>query len=87
MTFDADGKILRVTPTHEGIEPVRIENVEQLINGVQLTEVAEGQPALRVDYFTIDGKSLGTHAPTGRGLYIRRELLPDGRVRSMKIVR
>ena len=87
MTFDADGKIQRVTPTREGIEPVRIENVEELINGVQLTEVSDGKAALRVDYYTIDGKSLGGNAPTGRGIYIRRELLSNGRVRSMKIVR
>lgn len=86
MTFDAEGRINRVTPTREGIDPVVIDNVQQLITGVQLTEQTAVQPALRVDYYTIDGKALGTTAPVRKGIYVRREILANGRVRSMKIV-
>ena len=86
LTFAADGTINRVTPTRQGINPVAIPDVEELITGVHAVPGTEST-AVRTSYYTLGGVSLGTAAPTKRGIYIRREELSNGQVRSMKIVK
>jgi beta-xylosidase len=90
LTFNADGTIRRVTPTNRGIDPVVIPNVEEMITGIH----GIGQPesanwtgeATGVAYYTADGTRLGTQAPHLPGLYLRREVLPTGEVRTLKMV-
>ena len=90
LTFNADGTIRRVTPTNRGIDPVVIPNVEEMITGIH----GIGQPesanwtgeATGVAYYTADGTRLGTQAPHQPGLYLRREVLPTGEVRTLKMV-
>lgn len=84
LTFNADGTISRIQPTREGIQPVDI-NVEDMLAGIR--QPSAQREMTGVGYFTIDGRSLGTKAPTARGLYIRREQMADGSVRAMKIVK
>lgn len=91
LTFDAEGRINPVTPTRQGIAPVEIAHVEELITGISSAEgnvepMGQGQ-AIRVEYYAIDGSSLGSQAPTSRGLFIRKEVMEDGKVRSIKIMR
>ena len=86
LTFAEDGRINRVTPTREGIEPVQVPNVQEMITGVERTPNGESV-ALRTDYYTIGGVSLGSQPPLKGGIYIRREVLSNGQVRSMKIVK
>ncbi len=86
LTFAADGTINRVTPTRQGIEPVVMPDVEEMITGVHAVPGTEST-AVRTSYYTLGGISLGTVAPTKRGIYIRREVLSNGQVRSMKIVK
>lgn len=91
LTFDADGKINPVTPTRQGITPVKFDRVEELISGISSPGVnneaiVQGK-AVRVEYHRLDGSSLGSHAPTSRGLYVRKEVMENGQVRSMKILR
>ena len=86
LTFAADGTINRVTPTRQGINPVAIPDVEELITGVHAVPGTEST-AVRTSYYTLGGVSLGTAAPIKRGIYIRREVLSNGQVRSMKIVK
>jgi hypothetical protein len=79
-----------VTPTNRGIDPVVIPNVEEMITGIH----GIGQPksanwtseATSVAYYTADGTRLGTQAPHLPGLYLRREVLPTGEVRTLKMV-
>ena len=91
LTFDAEGKINPVTPTRQGIDPVRIDNVEALVTGISQTEKSlwEGEQGrtVHVEYLGIDGSSLGSHAPTSHGIFIRKETMKNGKVRSIKIVR
>jgi len=86
LSFAADGKIQPVTPTRQGIEAVKIPNVIEMITGVN-SPSADYSEAVRTTYYTLNGVSLGTNAPTTSGIYIRRELLSNGQVRSMKIVK
>ncbi len=91
LTFDTEGKINPVTPTRQGIDPVRIDNVEALVTGISQTEKTlwEGEQGhtAHVEYLGIDGSSLGSHAPTSHGIFIRKETMKNGKVRSIKIVR
>lgn len=93
LTFNADGTIRRVTPTNAGIQPVLIPNVEDLITGIEVlpntphsTPDASCSAQTNTAYFTIDGTALGTKAPTQPGLYLRREVLPDGTARTLRIL-
>lgn len=93
LTFNADGTIRRVTPTNAGIQPVQIPNVEDLITGIEVlpntphsTPDASCSAQTNTAYFTIDGTALGTKAPTQPGLYLRREVLPDGTARTLRIL-
>ena len=93
LTFNADGTIRRVTPTNAGIQPVLIPNVEDLITGIEVlpntphsTPDASCSAQTNTVYFTIDGTALGTKAPTQPGLYLRREVLPDGTARTLRIL-
>ncbi len=85
LTFNADGTIHPVTPTREGIKPVYIDNVEQKVTAIR--EVSDDASAVSVSYYTLDGIALGGQQPTQRGLYIRREVLSNGQVRALKILR
>ncbi len=90
LTFNADGSIQRVTPTNKGIDPVVIENLEDLISGIEEVEsnsTNEGSKAVSVTYFLPDGTSLGVNPPTRSGLYLRREVLENGQTRTLKILR
>ena len=93
LTFNSDGTIRRVTPTNAGIQPVLIPNVEDLITGIEVlpntphsTPDASCSALTNTAYFTIDGTALGTKAPTQPGLYLRREVLPDGTARTLRIL-
>ena len=93
LTFNADGTIRRVTPTNAGIQPVEIPNVEDLITGIEVlpntphsTPDASCSTQTNAAYFTIDGTALGKKAPTQPGLYLRREVLPDGTARTLRIL-
>ena len=91
LTFNDDGTIQRVTPTNAGIKPVTIENLDDIISGIhdisndQTAKQSNGQTTGST-YFYADGTALGTQAPTHRGLYLRREQLPDGNSRTLKIL-
>ena len=86
LTFAADGKINPVVPTRKGIEPVVVPNVENILTNV--THADNGnQQVLEVTYYNINGSCLGSKAPVSSGLYIRKEVLANGQVRSIKIVR
>lgn len=90
LTFDGQGRINRVAPTRKGIDPVDTSAlIEQLVTGIRdaKTEPQAAGRVFRVTYYTLDGRSLGTVAPTDRGLYIRQEVLSDGTVRSLKIAK
>lgn len=85
LTFDADGRIERVTPTREGIAGVE-RDVESELMGVETVE-GDGDAVCGATYYTIDGKRLGAVAPSGRGLYIRQERTLGGGRRAVKIVK
>ena len=91
LTFDAEGKINPVTPTRQGIAPVKIDNVEELVSGISQAEGSLPNDVLghtvRVEYLGINGCSLGNQPPIGHGIFIRKETLENGKVRSIKIVR
>ncbi|MBO4315871.1 MAG: family 43 glycosylhydrolase [Prevotella sp.] len=91
LTFDADGKINPVTPTRQGITPVKISNVEELISGISQAERSQSngiqEHTVRVEYLGIDGCSFGNQPPTDHGIFIRKETMGSGKVRSIKIVR
>ena len=86
LTFAADGSIVKVTPTRHGIDPV---NTDSLINSITaIADVTDkGAQTTSVTYYTVDGINLGSKAPAASGLYIRRELLSNGKVRSLKILK
>lgn len=86
MEFAPDGTIYTVGPTHRGIDPVNMGDIVEMITGIEEPAQTTSK-VIRVGYYTIDGKSLGTTAPNSRGIYIRREVLSNGQVRSLKIVR
>jgi len=86
LTFAADGTINKVTPTHRGIDPVDMSDYMFHLNPAAVSEIGSGA-IQRVRYFTVDGKSLGQNAPTQRGLFIRQEILANGKSRATKIAR
>lgn len=86
LTFDADGKIRQVIPTRKGIEPVVIPNIENYLTSITPSHDDHGE-VLDVTYYHINGSCLGKKAPVSSGLYIRKEVLSNGKVRSMKIVK
>ena len=86
LTFDADGKIRQVIPTRKGIEPVVIPNIENYLTGITPSHDDHGE-VLDVTYYHINGSCLGKKVPVSSGLYIRKEVLSNGKVRSMKIVK
>ncbi len=92
LTFSADGRINRVTPTREGISPVDNSALIEAATAISLPETAEGSSTssakvTSVAYYNADGTCLGAVAPQAHGLYIRKEMRADGTVRSLKIVR
>ena len=86
LTFDVDGKINPVKPTRQGIDPVIINNVEKMITNVSSLDNGN-ERVVRVTYYNVNGTCLGSNAPANSGIFIRREMLSNGQVRSMKIVR
>lgn len=86
LTFDAEGRINPVTPTQKGIEPVVIPEVEKLLTNVSLPST-DDEKVVGVTYYHVNGSCLGTTAPVSSGIYIRKEVLANGQVRSMKIIR
>ena len=94
LTFNADGTIQRVTPTNRGIDPVSIENLDDIISGIEEIPATphstlHTSPSTLHEpptYYLPDGTALGTNAPVKPGLYLRRESLPDGHVRTLKIL-
>ena len=90
LTFNADGTIQRVTPTNKGIQPVSIENLDDIISGISpsaLPDKASETGALAAaTYFATDGTALGSKAPVKPGLSLRREQLTDGHSRTLKIL-
>lgn len=94
LTFDANGRIQRVTPTHEGIAPVDVNPILDPILGRThpvddvirpLAAEASAGCLLGVEYFRLDGTSLGSQPPTAAGIYLRQERFADGGIRTMKI--
>ncbi|MBQ8050361.1 MAG: family 43 glycosylhydrolase [Bacteroidaceae bacterium] len=86
LTFDDEGLIQRVTPTHEGISPVTVNPVlDTIIDGIDTT-IGDRVTSLRVTYFRLDGTSLGTLSPSTPGIYVRREQLANGRFRTLKML-
>lgn len=86
LTFNADGTIHPVTPTREGIAPVVIDGLEQKITAIRDVNAGSAE-AVRVTYYTLDGVNLGAMQPSRRGLYIRQEVLSNGQVRALKILK
>lgn len=85
MEFNADGTIKRIKPTRKGIDPI---DTTALIEGTTAVKgIATHGSGAAVAYFTVDGKCLGSKAPDTDGLYIRREMMDDGTVRAVKILK
>src|SRR5574344_1973525 len=87
LTFASDGSINKVTPTRTGISPVNTtELIEKLVTPIKSVDDSNGTTA-SIRYYNINGTSLGGNAPTQNGIYIRQEILNNGKVRTMKVVK
>ena len=86
LTFDADGKINPVVPTRKGIEPVIVPDVENILTDISARDTEKGSVS-EVRYYQVNGSCFGSQAPVSSGIYIRKEVLSNGQVRSMKIVK
>ena len=91
LTFDDQGRINRVTPTRQGIEPIDNRALIEAATAIALPEAGTGSSAnakvTRVTYYSVDGTCLGANAPQSHGIFIRKEMRADGSSRSLKIVR
>ena len=89
LTFNDDGLIQRVTPTQKGIDPVTINPVLDniIVDGIDMpTDGQFSSPVCDVQYFRLDGTSLGQQPPTRLGIYIRYERLSNGQNRTLKML-
>lgn len=83
LEFNADGTIKPVTPTHKGIDPVDPDNsgvADTMVDDLDATVVS-------THYFDISGISLGTAAPTAPGVYVKVDILSNGRSRASKVTK
>ena len=85
LTFNADGTIARITPTRRGIDPVDTSELIDSTTSVRGITAHDGKVA-RVRYFTPTGASVNGSRPKTPGLYIRQEIMEDGKARSMKML-
>lgn len=85
LTFNADGTIARITPTRRGIDPVDTSELIDSTTSVRGITAHDGKVA-RVRYFTPTGASVNGSQPKTPGLYIRQEIMEDGKARSMKML-
>jgi len=86
LTFDESGHINKVAPTRKGITPVGMDDFIRQITDVNTINNADAT-AVSIAYYTVDGIKLGSSEPDKAGLYIRRELLSNGLVRSFKMLK
>jgi len=86
LTFDESGHINKVAPTRKGIDPVDMDDFIRQITDVNTINNADAT-AVSIAYYTVDGIKLGSSEPDKAGLYIRRELLSNGLVRSFKMLK
>lgn len=85
LEFDADGRIVLTTPTHQGIDPVTVNPDNPTSQSSPQRGEFERGLLVHVQYFRLNGTSLGSEAPTVPGLYLRTERFADGRFRAMKL--
>lgn len=87
LSFNEDGTIRRVTPTHRGVDPV--DPLDPNYSGVG--EIAAEDPegvVTQVRYYTVSGIFFGEdEQKLPQGLYIRESRYSNGKVRSDKVMK
>jgi hypothetical protein len=78
--------LIEVAPTRKGITPVGMDDFIRQITAVNTINDTDAT-AVSIAYYTVDGIKLGSSEPDKAGLYIRRELLSNGLVRSFKMLK
>ena len=88
LGFNDDGTIVRVKPTHKGIEPVDVSAyMDAWMSGVEDVAVPFDSDADVVStlYYDFMGRQLGSARPEAPGIYIRCDRLSSGSTRAAKI--
>ena len=88
LEFNDDGTIVRVKPTHKGIDPVDVSAyMDAWMSGVEDVAVPFDSDADVVStlYYDFMGRQLGSARPEAPGIYIRCDRLSSGSTRAAKI--
>lgn len=83
LEFNADGSVIKVQPTVQGIEPVTIG---EIIDSAPLIQ-SDGNKgkALSTEYYQIDGRRVKKNGQLSKGIYIERIIYDNGTTRSRKV--